>query len=374
MSKPRSTVTLLRATAAVALMSLTACGGGSNESTPAAPQPVVIAAHNMVVVDSALVESGPTLSGTLTASRIAQLRPQVGGALLSLLVREGQTVRAGELLAVIDTTALADQARAARSQLRSAEAVARTAERNRERSEALFAIGAIAERDAELSRDQALAATANLEDARSRLTSAEKQLAMAYVRAPFAGVVSEVPVSVGDVVQAGPGASGVIATVVDAGVLELEATVSASHLVAVRRGATVEFAISAFPGEAFRGTIARINPVVDAVTGQVRLYVQVPNSAGRIASGLFAEGRVAVEGVRAVAIPFGALDPRDNEPAVKRVRSGVVERVPVGLGLRDDLSERQAVTSGLTVGDTLLVGAALSTPVGAAVRIMRVDN
>lgn len=328
----------------------------------------------MMVVDSALVESGPTLSGTLAASRIAQLRPQVGGTLLSLLVREGQVVRAGELLAVIDTTVLADQARAARSQVQSAEAVARTARRNRERGDALFAIGAIAERDAELARDQAVAAAAARDEAVSRLASAEKQLAMAYVRAPFAGVVSEVPVSAGDVVQSGPGASGVIATVVDPRVLELEATVSASHLGSVKRGAVVEFSLSAFPGEAFRGTIARINPVVDAVTGQVRLYVQVPNPDGRIASGLFAEGRVAVEGVRALAIPFGALDPRAMEPAVKRVRGGVAESAPVALGVRDDLRERQAITSGLAHGDTLLIGAALATPVGATVRILRADN
>jgi hypothetical protein len=104
------------------------------------------------------------------------------------------------------------------------------------------------------------------------------------------------------------------------------------------------------------------------------MYVRVPNTDRTLAAGLFAEGRVAIENVRGLAIPTAALDARASSPSVKRVRGGKVEAVPVTLGLRDDLAERVEVTSGLSRGDTVLVGAAIGTPVGASVRFGAQDN
>ncbi len=213
-----------------------------------------------------------------------------------------------------------------------------------------------------------------LEDARARLAGARKQLEFAMVRAPFAGVVSAVGASVGDVVQAGPGSAGSIATIVDPTVLELGASVPAEHLGELAVGKRVEFSVPAHPGEVFRGTIARVNPAVDPATGQVRLYAHVANREGRLAAGLFAEGRVALAATRALAVPLTALDPRATTPSVKRVRGGVVESVPVTLGLRDDLAERVEVTAGIARGDTLLVGGSIGTPVGSRIAIARPDR
>jgi multidrug efflux pump subunit AcrA (membrane-fusion protein) len=165
-----------------------------------------------------------------------------------------------------------------------------------------------------------------------------------------------------------------VAVVVDPGSLELEAAVPAMHLAALHPGAPVEFTVAAHPGKVFVGTVARVNPSVDATTGQVRLYVRVPNADRSLAAGLFAEGRVAIESARGLAIPFGALDSRATSTAVKRVRGGLVETVPVTLGLRDELAERVAVTSGLARGDTVLVGAAIGTPTGVPVRFGAQDR
>lgn len=365
----------IRFVAALAAVSVVlACGGEAAEVAPAEAPLVQVAGDQVAITDTALVESGPVLSGTLTADRTAQLRAQVGGTILSLRAEEGMAVKAGELLAVIDTMAIADQARSAQLGLRSAEAAAATARRNRERSEELYRAGAIAERDVEAARNAMVSAEAMLEDARARLAGARKQLEFAMVRAPFGGVVSAVGVSVGDVVQAGPGSSGSIATVVDPMLLELGASVPAEHLGELAVGKRVEFSVPAHPGEVFSGTIARVNPAVDPATGQVRLYAHVPNRDGRLAAGLFAEGRVTLAATRGIAVPLTALDPRATTPSVKRVRGGIVESVPVTLGLRDELAERVEVTAGLGRGDTLLVGGAIGTPVGARVAITRTDR
>jgi RND family efflux transporter MFP subunit len=358
---------------ACAALVLAGCAGGGDAASgePTAPPPVEVAATTVATVDSVLIQSGPVLSGMLTAERSAQLRPQVGGTIVALRVREGDRVRAGQSLAVIDTTVLGEQHRSALSGLRSAELSARTAMRDEGRSDTLFQAGAIAERDREAAHDRRLQAEAMLQDARTRVAAIEQQLEYAQVRAPFSGVISDVPASVGDAVQ--PGATP-IAVLVDPTALELEASVPSENLGGIKPGVTVEFTVSAHPGTVYRGTVSRVNPAVDPATGQVRLYVRLPNAEGDLAVGLFAEGRVAIESVRGIAVPSDAIDRMAPEPVVKRVRGGVVESVPVTTGLHDELAERIQVTSGLAVGDTVLVGASLGTPVGAAVRFAPRDR
>jgi RND family efflux transporter MFP subunit len=360
-------------------LGLAACGGSSTEEVApgatatgaATVTSMQVAQQDRAIVDTARIDSGPVLSGTLVAERIAQLRPQVGGTVLAMYAHEGDRVAAGQLLAVIDTLVLADQVRSARLGLGSAELAAQTAERNLARSVELHQAGAIADRDLEAARNQEAQARAMLEDARARVAGATKQLENAMVRAPFSGVVSEVPVSVGDVVQPG---GNPIAVVIDGSTLELEAAVPAAHLAGLKVGAPVEFTVAAHPGRIIAGTVARVNPAVDPVTGQLRLYVRVPNADRSLASGLFAEGRVALESKRGLAIPETAVDMRVNQPVVKRVRGGVVEEVRVTLGLRDELHDRIEVTGGLAQGDTVLTGAAIGTPVGTNVRFGAADN
>lgn len=357
--------------AAPVLLLLAACGGSPKAAAPTAEAPPVqVSSDNVAVVDTSRLESGPTLSGSLEAERAAQLRAQVGGALLAIYVDEGAMVGAGQALALIDTTVLAESARSARSGLRSAQASADVARRNAERAEALHTAGAIADRDLEAAKSSGTAADANLADARSRLASAEKMLANATIRAPFRGVVSERPASVGDVVQPGT----LVLTVVDPSQLKLEASVPAEHLEGLKSGSKVEFTVQGSADKHFTGKISRINPAVDPATRQVRVYVSVPNSGNALVSGLFAEGRVALESVRTLAIPFTAVDQAATTPSVKRVRGGKVESVPVTLGLRDELAELVEVKSGLAKGDTLLAGGVMGTPAGTTLRIVRRDR
>ncbi len=214
-------------------------------------------------------------------------------------------------------------------------------------------------------------AEAMLQDARARVAAIEQQLEFAQVRAPFSGVISDVPVSVGDAVQ--PGATP-IAVLIDPTALELEASVPSENLGTIKLGATVEFTVTAHGGRGLPRDRVASEPGVDPATGQVRLYVRLPNPEGTLAVGLFAEGRVAVQSIRGIAVPSDAIDRMASEPVVKRVRGGVVESVPVTIGLHDELAERVQVTSGLVAGDTVLVGASLGTPVGATVRFAPRDR
>jgi RND family efflux transporter MFP subunit len=351
--------------AIVAVAAMGGCNSGSAEGSDSATAVTTVGTENITVVTTGTLQSGPTVSGTITPEREASVRAQVGGSVLQTLVDQGQTVRAGQSLARIEAGGLQDVFLSARAGVTSASNSADIARRELERAQKLFAAGAIAERDMEQARRGAIAANAALADARARLATAQKQVSNTNVTAPIAGVVSERAVSAGDVVQ--PGAA--LFTVVDPRSMRLEGSVPAEELAQVRLGAPVSFTVNGYPGRTFAGRVTRINPTADPATRQVRILISIPNAEGRLVGGLFATGRLASESRTGMVVPVTAVDSRTSAPAVFRIKGGKVERVAVQLGLRDEGSEQIEIQSGVQVGDTLLVGAAQGITPGTIVKV-----
>lgn len=348
------------------LASASACkGGAAAEADSTAAETTTIGIENIAVVTNGVLQSGPTVSGTLTPDREAVVRAQVGGSILQTYLDQGQAVRAGQTLGRIEGGGLQDMYLSARAAVTSATNNADIAKRELERSDKLLAAGAIAERDIEQARRSAWAANAALADARARLATASKQVGNTVITAPISGIVSERPVSVGDVVQTGAH----LFTVVDPSSMRLEGSVPAEELSQVRLGAPVTFTVNGYPGRTFTGRVTRVNPTADPSTRQVRVVISIPNAEGRLVGGLFANGRLASESKTGLVVPVTAVDARTNIPAVFRVKAGKVERVPVQLGLRDEGSEKIEIINGVQVGDTLLLGAAQGITPGTIVRV-----
>jgi multidrug efflux pump subunit AcrA (membrane-fusion protein) len=131
----------------------------------------------------------------------------------------------------------------------------------------------------------------------------------------------------------------------------------------------VNFSVSGYPGRRFEGRITRVNPTADPATGQVRITVSVSNAGSNLVAGLFADGRVAAESHDGLTVPENAVDQRSVKPTVVRLTGGRVERVEVELGIRDEERGRIEIMKGVSVGDTLLVGAALGISPGTPVRV-----
>ncbi len=379
---PRSTAII----AAAMLLAVAACGGGgasdakgatdsaagkrgssgSKDSTGAAAQPMIIGPENIMVIARGELTTGPALSGTLSATRTAVVRAQVAGPVLSTQVERGQRVSAGQSMAKIDDSSIRENVLSAQSAVHAAQLSSENATHDLERFNRLLAAGAIAERDVEGSKRMQLTASAALEDAKARLANAQLQLQRTMVRSPFGGIVSERQVNGGDVVQPG----GAMFTVVDPSSMQLEATVPADQIQALRIGQAVQFSVTGYEGRAFTGRIDRINPSADPATRQVRLYATIPNPGGSLVTGLYAQGRVASDTKQGLIVPSSAVDIKGLQPAVLRLRNGRVERVVVQLGIRDEHAEAVEVKSGLASGDTILIGAAQGVSVGTAVRVM----
>jgi membrane fusion protein, multidrug efflux system len=355
----------------VTLAGLAACSG-KKETDPAAAaeQPTLITAENIAVATTKDIASGPSISGELAAEKSAAVRAEVGGSVVQVFVEAGQRVAAGAPLARIEASTAIAQELSARSGVTAQEAQAAQAQKELDRAERLSAAGAIADRDLENARLAASTAQAQLANVKSAYAAASKQLRNATVRAPFAGVVAAKTVSVGDVVSPGAG----LFTVVDPRSMRLEAAVPAEQIGQIRTGMPVAFSVSGYGDRKFTGTVTRVSPVADPATRQVTILASIPNSAGTLVGGLFAEGRVNAETRSALVLPSLAIDQRGAKPQVLRMRAGRVERVGVTLGIRDEQRENYEITQGLQNGDTVLVGAAQAIGEGKQVRISSVND
>lgn len=343
---------------------LAACNRNTDAPATSAATVQMIGPDNIAIASTDTLRSGPAISGTLVADREARIRAEVAGAVLQTYAEAGQRVAAGAALARIDDAVLQDAALSARLGVTQATVAADQASRELKRARTLVAAGAVAERDVESAERADLSAQAQLGDAKSRLSMAEKNARNATVRAPFAGIVAEKSVSPGDIVA--PGAA--LFTVIDPRSLRVEGSVPTSALADVRVNAPVIFTVNGSDRQ-LEGRVTRISPMVDPQTRQVKLLASVPNEQNALVAGLFVEGRVASEKRVGVLVPEKAVDQTGVAPFVMRLKGGKVERVEVTLGLRDEGAEKLEVRSGLAGGDTVLLGAARGISVGSSVAV-----
>jgi RND family efflux transporter MFP subunit len=363
---------VLRCAAALLLVLVAAgCGDADPDAgETAVEQPVMVTPENIVIAGESRIESGPTISGTLQPRHEANVRAEVAGAVLETFAERGQAVARGAALARLDDATLRDALLSARSAANTAEQAAAVARRSLERQQSLANAGAVSESTLESARLAVQSAESQWADARARLALAQEQLSKTEVRSPIRGIVSERAVSGGDVVQ--PGSP--LYTIVDPTSMRLEGAVPTSELSLVTVGARAEFAVNGYPGRVFSGRVERISPTADAATGQVPVTVSIPNAGGDLVGGLYAEGRVAAQERDGIVVPLAAVATSDATSSVLRVKGGVIERVPVELGIRDEQGEQVEIVAGLAAGDTVLVGAALGMTPGTPVRVQAIET
>lgn len=363
MSRSTNRRTTILAAGLLAALSMIGCG--KKEEPPPPPPEIVLGPADTAVVTRDEVQTGPALSGTLAAEEEATVRAQLSGSVLETFAEPGEPVRRGQLLARLDAASLRDVYTSAQVGVEQARSNLALAEREAERQRILADAGAVAERNVETATQSVATARSSVAQARAQLSSAEKQLGYTRVLAPLSGVVSEKPVSAGDVVQ--PGTA--VYTVVDPSRLELEASVPAEQIGALRVGAPVQFTVNGYSGRAFEGQITRINPTADPATRQVRVYAEIPNPGNDLVAGLFAEGRVASQAHTGLTVPTAAIDRRMQQPAVLVVRGGKVARVEVQLGIEDEREQRVEIVRGVQAGEVVLRGGAQEIAPGTAVRL-----
>jgi membrane fusion protein (multidrug efflux system) len=297
--------------------------------------------------------AGVPVSGTLDPAVDVRIASPIPEVVEQVLVREGDPVRQGQVLARFRANVLEPSAL-------SAEAQRRKAASDYERMQSLFKEGAVSQQDVE-------SAEVSLRAAEANEAQAKKKLDEATVRAPIGGVISQRAVDSGDRVKDGD----LLFRLVNTSELEFAATVPSEYSAQVRVGAPVMLAVTGAADAGLVGRVSRINATVDAATRQVKLYVTLPNHRGRLVGGLFASGRIVLrEAKGAVAVPLAAVrTDADGKTYVLVVDAGHIARRDVTLGATDEQQSLVEITAGIGGGETVVVGAANGLQIGEPVTI-----
>jgi membrane fusion protein (multidrug efflux system) len=198
----------------------------------------------------------------------------------------------------------------------------------------------------EVARNGAAQQYQALQGARARLTLAQQALADTVVRAPFAGVVAQRLVSVGDYVSKGVK----VAIVVRVDPLRVELTVPAQFIAAVSVGQAVAFEVDAYPGRTFEGKVRYVSPALEANQRALTIEAMVANSKGELKPGLFATARIEQPAkTPGVLVPAAAVQTIGGTSRVFVVADDAVEDRLVTVGQTVDA--RVEITNGLKSGE-----------------------
>jgi membrane fusion protein (multidrug efflux system) len=194
----------------------------------------------------------------------------------------------------------------------------------------------LAQKAVEAEQSQVAAAQQNVEGARQALNSVTEMEAYLRVTAPFNGVVTERNVHPGALVGPNSAQSGglPIVRVVENDRLRLVLPVPEGYLGGASVGAVIKFAVAAYPGETFSGTVARVAQTVDVKTRTMAVELDVDNRDGRLASGTFCQVQWPVRRAGpSLLVPSASVVSTTDRTFLIRIRNGRTEWVDVKTGV-----------------------------------------
>lgn len=303
------------------------------------------------------VSDARTLRGTVVPQpdRDAIVAPQIPGRVLRVLVREGDMVRAGAILAEIESQSTRDALTQARSLLAQAQALQRNAAIVSERSQRLFDRGIAARQEVDDAQSRRIETAAATAAAQASVDLAARSVARAVVRAPVDGAIVRVLRRSGELVDGSPATP--VVEIADPAALEFLASASPADLVVLHRDQLATVRFDALPGHVFDATVRAVSPAIDAVTGlgSVRLTLRVDRV--RPPLGLFGVASVTIGSHVGLRVPADALRGAGDGAEVV-VCDGVHARVRrVETGVRE--GNRVEIVTGLTGGETVVSGDAV---------------
>jgi RND family efflux transporter MFP subunit len=329
----------------LSVMVLASCGSGS-----AAPEDVRIVRTITVAAGDDLANSG--YSGEVRARHESTIGFRVAGRVIERLVDAGARVAKDQPLARLDPVDAALNAESARAQLASAQSSYAQAKLDFERAEKLFARRFISQ--AEFDRDRVTldSARAQLVAAQSQFDLASNQQAYTLLRAPHEGIVTEIGVEAGEVVNAGQRAAVVAAN----GEREVVISIPESRLEEVRQASGLTITLWAHPGRRYSGKVREIAPMTDSATRQYTAKVTIADPDANIELGMTA--RVHLESARGLVtsyrLPLSALVQKEGKTHVWVVAKDT-GRVALRAVTAADMEEDAVIVqAGLEPGETVV--------------------
>jgi RND family efflux transporter MFP subunit len=348
-------------------------------------QTVTVASVQVVPVTHRL-----KVMGSIAARDLLPVLPQVMGLQIKqVLAEEGQTVQAGQVMAVLDSLVLKAELEQTNADLAAAQAVVRQkqaalaqdraslgeAESNLRRYQELASQGAISTQNLESyataatkSREQVhvaqttiLSAQADVQSQSAKVQQLQTQIAQTLVRSPARGVVAEKIARIGDVTSSGQK----IFSIIRNGALELQAKVAETQLPVVKLGTPASITSDADARIQVQGKVREIAPLIDPQTRQATVKIDLPTSA-LLRPGMFLQASITVKVLQGLAVPTKAVLPQADGSSLVYVlgHNQQVRAQPVEVGLTLNQTERPAgiplveIKKGLRSGEQVVVAGA----------------
>lgn len=344
MSKP-----VLVVTALVSLLIPVVSGCNKTQASGPAPRPMPVQISTVNLSD---VPRTDEYVATIKSRRSATIQPQVDGTLTKILVKSGDHVKAGQVLMTIDPLkqqATVDQQQSTEAQKK---ALLDFNQREAERQRSLFQSGVTSKHDFESAEQAYENAKADWEASKSARVTQQRQLAYYNLTAPFAGVVEDIPVRVGDYVSP----TTLLTTVDENAELEAYVYIPTEKAGDIKMGLPVQIVTST--GELIEGSkINFVSRQVDNALQGILVKAPVKSSLDRFRNAQLVKARVVWSTAPAPTVPVLAVSRIGGQSfvfVVAQSEQGTVAKQRA-ITLGDTIGNNYAVLGGLQQGDKVIV-------------------
>ena len=343
-----------------------------NRSATPPPPPVVVemvyelASGDVMTLSSRALTVGVPFTGSVKAVNSAVIKARVAGELMDLVVREGDSVRAGQVLARIEPTEYLRRLQQFKDQADAAKAQIDIAQRQFDNNKALVDQGFISKTALETSLATLQGAQATHKAALSAAEVAAKSLEDAVLRSPIQAQVSARLAQPGERLAI----DAKVLELVDLSRLEVEVPMSAGDVLALRTGQTARVRVEGqeLPVPA---KVIRINPSTQSGSRSVMVYLSLPSLPG-LRHGQFVQGLIDTDQALVLAVPLSAVRTERTQAYVQTLLNGKVVYRNVTLGPRgqtEGSNDTWVGISGADADSTIISGAVGSLREGLSVKV-----
>jgi len=289
--------------------------------------------------------------GSVQAVSQATVRSKVSAEVKRVLVREGDKVSAGQVVAEFDTAQLRALLAERTASYEFAKAQLANTERTRQVNAQLVKQNFISQNAFDTADSANQAQLAAVQASRAQIEQTQIQLNDSVVRAPISGIVAKRHVQPGEKLAF----DAPLMAIVDLSELEVQAQVPVSDVPQIRKGMPTSVDIEGIRGRSFSGRVERINPSTEPGTRTVNVYVSLPNEESLLKAGMFARVSLTTEPeTESLSLPMSAVRSDGQQSYVWVIADGKLARRNVSTGRRDERAQWVEVTSGLTPNDVVL--------------------